>query len=75
VPDPRSRGLLGYILFAMRVGFLSLLTPCVFPMIPITVSFFTKREKRSTGEAVKQALIYCFGIIFTFTGLGLALDR
>lgn len=73
VPDPRSRGLLGYILFAMGVGFLSLLTPCVFPMIPITVSFFTKREKRTTGEAVKQALIYCFGIIFTFTGLGLAL--
>ena len=72
-PDPRSRGLLGYILFAMGVGFISLLTPCVFPMIPITVSFFTKREKRTTGEAVKQALIYCFGIIFTFTGLGLAL--
>lgn len=72
-PDPRNRGLLGYILFAMSVGFISLLTPCVFPMIPITVSFFTKREKRTTSEAVKQALIYCFGIIFTFTGLGLAL--
>lgn len=71
--DERKRGLLGYILFAMGVGFLSLLTPCVFPMIPITVSFFTKREERTTGEAVKQALIYCFGIIFTFTGLGLAL--
>ena len=71
--DLKSRGLLGYILFAMGVGFLSLLTPCVFPMIPITVSFFTKREHRTTGEAVKQALIYCFGIIFTFTGLGLAL--
>jgi len=71
--DPRGRGLLGYILFAAGVGFLSLLTPCVFPMIPITVSFFTKREQRSTGDAIKQALIYCFGIIFTFTGLGMAL--
>jgi thiol:disulfide interchange protein len=69
----RGRGLFGYILFAMGVGLLSLLTPCVFPMIPITVSFFTKREQRTTGEAVKQALIYCFGIIFTFTGLGMAL--
>jgi thiol:disulfide interchange protein len=69
----RGRGLVGYILFAMGVGLISLLTPCVFPMIPITVSFFTKREQRTTGEAVKQALIYCFGIIFTFTGLGLAL--
>jgi thiol:disulfide interchange protein DsbD len=69
----RKRGLLNYILFAMGVGFLSLLTPCVFPMIPITVSFFTKREDRTVGQAIKQALIYCFGIIFTFTGLGLAL--
>jgi thiol:disulfide interchange protein len=69
----RDRGLFGYIIFAMGVGLLSLLTPCVFPMIPITVSFFTKREQRTTGEAVRQALIYCFGIIFTFTGLGLAL--
>ncbi len=71
--DPRSRGLLGYILFAMGVGLLSLLTPCVFPMIPITVSFFTKQHERSTGDAVRQALIYCVGIILTFTGLGLAL--
>jgi thiol:disulfide interchange protein DsbD len=69
----RRRGLLNYILFAMGVGLLSLLTPCVFPMIPITVSFFTKRAERTAGEAVKQAFIYCFGIIFTFTGLGLAL--
>lgn len=71
--NPRNRGLFGYIFFALGVGLLSLLTPCVFPMIPITVSFFTKREQRTTGEAVKQALIYCFGIIFTFTVLGLAL--
>ncbi len=69
----KKRGLLNYILFAMSVGLLSLLTPCVFPMIPITVSFFTKKENRTAGEAIKQALIYCFGIIFTFTGLGLAL--
>ncbi len=71
--DERRRGLLGYIIFAMSVGFLSLLTPCVFPMIPITVSFFTKKEERSTGEAIRQATIYCLGIILTFTGLGLAL--
>ncbi len=69
----RARGLLNYILFAMSVGLLSLLTPCVFPMIPITVSFFTKHDNRTPGEAIRQALIYCFGIIFTFTGLGLAL--
>jgi len=69
----KSSGLLGYIWFAMGFGLLALLTPCVFPMIPITVSFFTKREQRTNGAAVGQALVYCFGIIFTFTGLGLAL--
>lgn len=71
--DLRNRGLLSYILFAMGVGLLSLLTPCVFPMIPITVSFFTKKEHRTAGESIRQALLYCFGIIFTFTFLGLAL--
>jgi thiol:disulfide interchange protein DsbD len=69
----RSRGLLNYIWFAMGFGLIALLTPCVFPMVPITVSFFTKRENQTPGAAVKQALVYCFGIIFTFTGLGLLL--
>jgi thiol:disulfide interchange protein DsbD len=69
----RQSGLAGYIWLAMGFGFLALLTPCVFPMIPITVSFFTKNQQGSTWATVKQALIYCFGIIFTFAGLGLAL--
>jgi thiol:disulfide interchange protein DsbD len=71
--DLRSRGLLSYIWLAMGFGLFALITPCVFPMIPITVSFFTKREQVTRGAAVKQALVYCFGIIFTFTGLGLLL--
>ena len=40
-------------------------------MIPITVSYFTKREQNSRGQAMGHALIYALGIIFTFTGLGL----
>ena len=51
----KSSGLLNYIWLAMGFGFLALLTPCVFPMIPITVSFFTKREQRSHGAAISQA--------------------
>jgi thiol:disulfide interchange protein len=66
-------GLFSYLWLAVGAGFLALLTPCVFPMIPITVSFFTKREHQTRGAAIKQALVYCLGIIFTFTGLGLAL--
>jgi len=69
----RAEGLWAYILLAMSVGALALLTPCVFPMIPITVSFFTKREAATRGQAVRDASIYSFGIIFTFTGLGIVL--
>ena len=67
----RARGLSGYLWGAFIAGLLSLLTPCVFPMIPITVSFFTKKENQSRGHSIMQALVYCFGIIFTFTGLGI----
>lgn len=67
----KSRGLFGYIWFAIISGLLALLTPCVFPMVPITVSYFTKRDQASRGQAIGHALIYALGIVFTFTGLGL----
>lgn len=73
VERAREQGLWAYVLLAMSVGGLALLTPCVFPMIPITVSFFTKREAATRGQSVRDALIYSFGIIFTFTGLGIVL--
>ncbi len=73
VDRAREEGLWSYILLAMSVGALALLTPCVFPMIPITVSFFTKREAATRWHSVRDALIYSFGIIFTFTGLGILL--
>ncbi len=69
----KNRGLFGFIGFALLQGLLALLTPCVFPMIPITVSFFTKREKRTSGQAVSQASFFSMGIILTYTVLGLAL--
>ncbi len=62
-----------YIGLAALMGALSLLTPCVFPMVPITVSYFTNRAGKSRRESVTQALIYGLGIIFTFTGLGFTL--
>lgn len=70
IEEKKKEGLLAYILFAMSFGFGALLTPCVFPMIPITVSFFTKREQKSRGYAVRDASIYALGIILTFTALG-----
>src|SRR5262249_54690936 len=71
--DLKSRGLFGFIWFALIQGLLALLTPCVFPMLPITVSFFTKRDHKSSGAAVGQAAFFSAGIIFTYTALGLAL--
>ncbi len=51
-------------------GFLALLTPCVFPMIPMNVSFFTKRSK-TKAEGLKNALIYSAFIVVLYVGLGL----
>lgn len=59
----REGGLSGLILTAAAWGFISLVTPCVFPMIPITVSLFLKQSNQSAGGAVKLALIYCATII------------
>ena len=50
-------------------GLVALLTPCVFPMIPLTVSFFTKRSKdRQTG--IRNALVYAASIIVIYVGMG-----
>lgn len=58
---------------AVSLGALSLLTPCVFPMIPITVSYFTNHSSGSRSKAVRLATIYSLGIIATFTLLGMLL--
>lgn len=66
----KSEGIFSYIWFSMLMGAISLLTPCVFPMIPITVSFFTKRAEKTTGRGLRDSLIYSLGIILTFTAIG-----
>ncbi|NOY05939.1 MAG: cytochrome C biogenesis protein [Chlorobi bacterium] len=73
VEAAREQGLWAYLLLAMSVGALALLTPCVFPMIPITVSFFTKRQDQDRTRGVTDAFVYSLGIIVTFTGLGVLL--
>ncbi|TYA78745.1 protein-disulfide reductase DsbD family protein [Seonamhaeicola marinus] len=47
-------------------GLLALLTPCVFPMIPLTVSFFTKNGEKSKGSGISKALLYGFFILLVY---------
>ena len=51
-------------------GFAALLTPCVFPMIPMTVSFFTKQSK-NRAQGIRNAIVYGISIIIIYVGLGL----
>ncbi|AHF15081.1 thiol:disulfide interchange protein DsbD [Niabella soli DSM 19437] len=56
-------------LAAFGGGLLALLTPCIYSMIPVTVSFFTKRSK-TRKDGIKNALQYSFSIIIIFTFIG-----
>lgn len=73
IENVKKQGLLAYLLFAMSAGTLALLTPCVFPMIPITVSFFTKRAEKNPSKGFIDSIVYGLGIILTFTALGFIL--
>ncbi len=67
----KRKGLLSFLWLSMLAGFAALLTPCVFPMIPITVSFFSKRKTNDGANPVAGPVAYCLGIVSTFTGVGL----
>jgi len=60
----------GFIWLAITMGALSLLTPCVFPMVPITVSYFTRHAAPTRGRAFASAALYGLGIVLTFTLFG-----
>ncbi len=66
----QSEGLGMFLLVAFGFGILAIFTPCVFPMIPITMSFFLKKETTSRRESIFQAAVFCLGIIVLFTSLG-----
>ncbi|MFK5957176.1 MAG: cytochrome c biogenesis protein CcdA [Planctomycetota bacterium] len=63
-------GFWAFMLAAVTAGLLTLLTPCVFPMIPVTISYFTKRAETGKGTPFGNAVAYACGIIFTFAGIG-----
>jgi thiol:disulfide interchange protein len=61
----------GFLWLAASTGLLSLLTPCVFPMVPVTVAYFSHDRRRVNGS--RAAILFGLGIVGTFTILGLAL--
>ena len=66
-----SKSLFLIFLAGMGGGLIALLTPCVFPMIPITVGFFTKKSP-TKAKGIKNAIIYGLSIIVIYVFLGLA---
>ena len=61
--------LLSFMIIAFLAGLAALFTPCVFPMIPMTVTFFTGKAK-SRKRGIRNALIYGFSIILIYTLIG-----
>jgi thiol:disulfide interchange protein len=76
LPTPKEtkkedeKGLISIFFIAFFSGFAALLTPCVFPMIPMTVSFFTKQSKNK-AQGIRNAIIYGISIILIYVVLGL----
>jgi thiol:disulfide interchange protein DsbD len=76
----KDEGLWATIVKAIIAGFISLVTPCVFPMIPVTVSIFLKRSEAKVGPdqtagpgPITMALVYCGTIVAVLTAGGIAL--
>jgi thiol:disulfide interchange protein DsbD len=62
-----------FLWLAAVTGALSLLTPCVFPMIPVTVTWFNQIADSGRGRVIRNAILFAGGIVATFTALGLGL--
>jgi thiol:disulfide interchange protein DsbD len=70
--DEEKSSMWGIFFQGFLFGFVALLMPCIFPMIPLTVSFFTKQSK-SRAVGIRNALIYGLSIVVIYVGLGLGI--
>jgi len=66
-----KKGLLKFFLLSMLAGLAGVLTPCVFPMIPMTVAFFSQGSGGKRGSAIGKALIFGLSIILLYSSLGI----
>ncbi len=67
--EKKGRNYWNIFLLSFLAGFAALLTPCVFPMIPMTVSFFTKQSK-TKAKGIRNGLLYGISIILIYVILG-----
>ncbi|MCR4854040.1 MAG: thioredoxin family protein [Prevotella sp.] len=70
--DENNGSLLYIFIMGFLGGFIALLTPCVWPIIPMTVSFFLKRAKDDKKKGVRDAITYGISIVVIYLALGLA---
>jgi len=70
-PAAAPQGWALFLLTAFGFGLASIFTPCVFPMIPITMSYFLNRQSGTRRDSVVQAVVFCLGIVVLFSGIGL----
>ena len=66
-----DESLAGFLAVAFGFGLAAIFTPCVFPMIPITMSFFLNQENATRRQTLTQAGLFCLGIVVLFAGMGL----
>ena len=69
-----KQGFWAFIGLAALMGLAGLIMPCVFPMIPITISYFSKQAEGNPTGVVKLASLFGLGIVVTYTGTGLLLS-
>ncbi len=74
IPEEEKGITAAFLSLAMGAGLLTILTPCVFPMLPLTVSLLTKRAQKEPKRIVANALIYGAGMFLSLAGVGLLLS-
>jgi len=72
--EENTKGLWTLFILSFLAGFAALLTPCVFPMIPMTVSFFTKQSKNK-AVGIRNAIIFGVSIIILYVLLGVVVTK
>jgi thiol:disulfide interchange protein DsbD len=73
-PEYEARGFLGLIVLGMLGGLISLVMPCTYPLVPITITYFVKQAAGSRAHGLLLSTVYSLGIVLSFTGIGFLLS-